>query len=367
MKHDVDLYEILQVHPKAEPEVIKAAFKRLSKKYHPDNAEYGAEEMMKQLNYAYSILGDAEQRKKYDAERRPAKGGPKDETEGKSERELSKARKVLAKYFSHLASGELEAAYRLISREDKRKMNREDFLEWQTVVGSISEIIDCELGKGQYLEGEPKPAGETIEFEVVMTEKERKSAKVSEVTFRRGMVLEKDQWRVFLGYSDIREITSRLRQSIPHANEEKEAEFDRQRLLGEISREIARFERYQRPFSLIILELIQAEGNGGSGDLFQEASRCIGEIMRKTDSYGRWNSSRIAIILPETRLFGAKQVVERIFDSVRSLDRLKDLNHPIGFCAGIVQNKETNVQELIDLTVANVLSARKKGEWSIVY
>lgn len=34
--HTLDYYEILQVHVNAEPEIIKAAYKRLSIKYHPD-------------------------------------------------------------------------------------------------------------------------------------------------------------------------------------------------------------------------------------------------------------------------------------------------------------------------------------------
>ena len=53
-----DLYEILQVHYNAEPEVIQAAYRRLARKYHPDvNRKYhpdvnrspDAEENMKRL------------------------------------------------------------------------------------------------------------------------------------------------------------------------------------------------------------------------------------------------------------------------------------------------------------------------------
>lgn len=65
-----DYYEILQVHPAAEPEVIQAAYRRLSLKYHPDvNASPDAAQRMAQLNQAYAILGDAERRKTYDRQR----------------------------------------------------------------------------------------------------------------------------------------------------------------------------------------------------------------------------------------------------------------------------------------------------------
>ena len=62
-----DYYKILQVHFTAEPEVIKAAYSRLSRKYHPDiNPDPMAMDRMKELNEAYDILGNQEKRSKYD-------------------------------------------------------------------------------------------------------------------------------------------------------------------------------------------------------------------------------------------------------------------------------------------------------------
>ena len=63
-------YEILQVTENASNEVIKMAYKALAKKYHPDTFEGNkavAEEMMKKINQAYTILSDPIKRKEYDA------------------------------------------------------------------------------------------------------------------------------------------------------------------------------------------------------------------------------------------------------------------------------------------------------------
>ncbi len=65
-----DFYEALQVSPKAEQEVIEAAYKRLALKYHPDlNATPEATRRMQELNAAYAILSNPERRVEYDLER----------------------------------------------------------------------------------------------------------------------------------------------------------------------------------------------------------------------------------------------------------------------------------------------------------
>src|SRR5581483_266101 len=69
-----DYYEILQVSPNADDEVIQAAFKRLALKWHPDRrpGDPSAAEWMTLLNTAYAVLSDPEKRKAYDARRRQA-------------------------------------------------------------------------------------------------------------------------------------------------------------------------------------------------------------------------------------------------------------------------------------------------------
>lgn len=68
-----DFYKTLQVDPDAEPEVIKAAYRRLADKYHPDkNKSPDALEKMQRINEAYSVLGDSVKRSRYDSERQRA-------------------------------------------------------------------------------------------------------------------------------------------------------------------------------------------------------------------------------------------------------------------------------------------------------
>ena len=54
-----DLYENLQVHPSAHPEVIQASHWQLSQLYDPSRNPYpNASEMMDTINRAYEVLSD---------------------------------------------------------------------------------------------------------------------------------------------------------------------------------------------------------------------------------------------------------------------------------------------------------------------
>ena len=67
MNSQEDLYEILQVHHSAEPEVIEAAYRRLLRMYHPDvNDTQEAHSVTVRLNRAYEVLGDPARRAEYD-------------------------------------------------------------------------------------------------------------------------------------------------------------------------------------------------------------------------------------------------------------------------------------------------------------
>jgi DnaJ-class molecular chaperone len=63
-----DYYEVLGVPRTASAKEIKAAFRKLARKYHPDvnSGDAAAEARFKEINAANEVLGDPEKRRKYD-------------------------------------------------------------------------------------------------------------------------------------------------------------------------------------------------------------------------------------------------------------------------------------------------------------
>lgn len=59
-------YSTLGVSPDARQEVIQAAYRALSRIYHPDVPKTGDKIKMQRINSAYEVVGDVDKRKEYD-------------------------------------------------------------------------------------------------------------------------------------------------------------------------------------------------------------------------------------------------------------------------------------------------------------
>lgn len=72
-----NLYEVLGVAEDASPEVIRAAYRKLAIKYHPDKnpGDTAAEERFKEVSQAYDVLSSPEKRESYDQRLRGGFGG----------------------------------------------------------------------------------------------------------------------------------------------------------------------------------------------------------------------------------------------------------------------------------------------------
>ena len=70
-----DPYRILQVQPDAEPDVMRAAYRVLARKVHPDASaplDEEAERRMTDLNWAYALVRDPVKRQAWESDRRRA-------------------------------------------------------------------------------------------------------------------------------------------------------------------------------------------------------------------------------------------------------------------------------------------------------
>jgi len=70
-----DPYRILQIQPDADPDVVRAAYRVLARKVHPDASaplDSTAERRMTDLNWAYTLVRDPVKRQAWESDRRRA-------------------------------------------------------------------------------------------------------------------------------------------------------------------------------------------------------------------------------------------------------------------------------------------------------
>jgi curved DNA-binding protein CbpA len=133
-----DYYRILGVLDDAEDIVIRAAYKVLAQKYHPDKWKGDKEEAtrrMSEINEAYGVLSDVEKRKQYDSTRDKAEyqEDANEEDNSDFDKSLEEDWKSATEYFPDLIelagslakfSYKLEYTFKVIIIEQKAFNNR---------------------------------------------------------------------------------------------------------------------------------------------------------------------------------------------------------------------------------------------------
>jgi len=193
-----DYYEILQVSPDASPEVIKAAYRALAKKYHPDqNSSPEAVEKMKKINEAYQTLIDPQKRKKYDEEWRERKGKSQTSTFSSQAQSVPPPKPVVTPdhvFFREVDPGEVKRASFTLRNAGGpyQKIWIENPDSWVRIVRCVSLADTDELPLRVELEAEGEEWGKRYEkrievkldnestyFKVILKTKEKPEPKVS--------------------------------------------------------------------------------------------------------------------------------------------------------------------------------------------
>lgn len=102
-----DYYEVLQVERSADEQTLKASYRKLAMKYHPDRNpdDKQAEEMFKEAAEAYSVLSDAQKRAKYDRFGHAAVDGAGGGAQGFDPSQFTDFNDIFGDFFSDFLGG----------------------------------------------------------------------------------------------------------------------------------------------------------------------------------------------------------------------------------------------------------------------
>lgn len=116
--------------------------------------------------------------------------------------------------------------------------------------------------------------------------------------------------------------------------------YNRTHFYRRLREEVHRAQRYNRPLSLIILDLdnfkrVNDELGHQAGDqLLKDVASGLNETLRTSDILARWGGEEFAIILPETKAKMAVEVAERLRMIIESLS-LDDHEQRVGCTASL--------------------------------
>jgi diguanylate cyclase (GGDEF)-like protein len=138
--------------------------------------------------------------------------------------------------------------------------------------------------------------------------------------------------------------------------------FNRRSMDQLLQREVALAERYGHPMSLVMIdldyfkEINDTHGHAAGDHMLRSFADCVRITLRKTDLAFRYGGDEFVIALPQTPLFQAQQVVQKLRQAFLSVDFSHAITHldknPTLSIGVAERSKAANV-----LSLANLLAA----------
>lgn len=129
-----------------------------------------------------------------------------------------------------------------------------------------------------------------------------------------------------------------------------------------INTEFYRAKRYDRPLSIILFDLSR-KGDGKLSDenLNLITSNCR-SLLRQSDIFGKIDQSVFAIILPETLIYDAEELADRMCELVAVIEmQIKDATISVGFGVTTVSVGDSTVNDFLKRAEYALVDAKKHG------
>jgi len=326
-------YDILQILPTAETEIIDVVYRRLCKKYHPDvNKKDTNEQIIRSITEAYSVLGDPTSRAIYDKlllseqtenretnvdYRKTGKSIEKNnETAKKKEKEeIGVALDKVLTYFGYLSEGHIHGAYQLLCTEDKGKVPLKDFVEWQEAVNHLYQIGD--INATLFRVHHKKNGLSLIEILVEGREIDLEMDDIKTVRIIKNVIKENNGWFLKLGYDEVRGLTAKFR-LMAESRHPRVVGVDELLILAE--HEVYRYKRFRIPFTIVVFRVLSGSGYVPVGLWEAKVLSWVSHSMdalRLTDVLARVHTGDCMLLLPHTDVKQAEMALSKLSDFVK--------------------------------------------------
>jgi len=146
--------------------------------------------------------------------------------------------------------------------------------------------------------------------------------------------------------------------------------YNRRHFIENFNYFIDLYERYNRPFSIIFLDIDDFKkindihGHQKGDEILTEFSKHIMNELRNTDMAFRYGGEEIVIILPETELEEAYKIAERLRNSIK--EKIQINSKPVTVSVGVGSYNGEGMFSFIQRVDEAVYKAKKSGKDRVV-
>lgn len=146
--------------------------------------------------------------------------------------------------------------------------------------------------------------------------------------------------------------------------------YNRRHFIDNFNYFIDLYERYKRPFSIIFLDIDNFKqindtyGHQKGDEILINLSKHIMHELRNTDLAFRYGGEEIVIILPETELYEAYQIAERLRESIKNKIKIK--SKPVTVSMGVGTYDGEGMFSFIERVDEAVYEAKRKGKDRVI-
>ncbi|MCL2078498.1 MAG: DnaJ domain-containing protein [Oscillospiraceae bacterium] len=375
-----DSYKILGVKIGSDLADVTASYRQLCREYHPDISDNPeAEELMKQVNIAYTVLREKFKREAYFRERQSQTRTGSDtayrpgrytsaterahtvpahsERQTKEERQQTyeeqhrqaaeqaarsaeaetDSRAALHNYFEAINTYDYKRAYEYLSVHDKAGITLENFIRWRESVAKLYPMREFKIAGGSSIAVVTWGGSKIFharKFRILITEDDYTKEAAQTDTLDKLVIIEDGKWGVFLGYREIGELTrtfekrfeSRKKRDIEKRWEEYSAgintELDMLNIEGlkkAASKELYRHRRYGSSLTFAVIKIQKNdEKQGGESELLLCAAKTINGYLREIDIPAYAGDGVFAVLFAELGRKNAENVISRLIEGIKA-------------------------------------------------
>lgn len=143
--------------------------------------------------------------------------------------------------------------------------------------------------------------------------------------------------------------------------------YNRRKSMEELDREVHRSVRYSHPLSLLMIDLdrfksINDQFGHSIGDVvLTRFAKSVSDLLRPTDTFGRWGGEEFVIFLSETDLKGALVLAERVRRTVGESTLVEETSVTISIGVATLSEHRRNRDDLINAADQALYRAKENG------